>query len=34
MEYPKDLTRLDSLKHLLEIRTWGIEWKREINKKK
>jgi hypothetical protein len=31
-EYPKDDTWLVPLQHLLEIKTWGIEWKRAINK--
>jgi hypothetical protein len=29
LEYPRDLTLLNPLKNLLEIRTWGIEWKRQ-----
>jgi len=32
LEYPKDNTRLDPFKHLLEIKTWGIEWKGVIDK--
>jgi hypothetical protein len=32
LEYPIDNTKLDSLMHLLEIRTWGTKWKRVINK--
>jgi hypothetical protein len=31
-KYPRDNTRLDPLKHLLEIRTWGIEWNGVIDK--
>ncbi len=27
LEYPRDPTLLNPLKNLLEIRTWGIEWK-------
>jgi hypothetical protein len=27
LEYPRCPTLLDPLKNLLEIRTWGIEWK-------
>jgi hypothetical protein len=30
--YPKNNTRLDPLKHLLKIKTWGTKWKRVINK--
>jgi hypothetical protein len=32
LEYPRDNTRLDPLRHLLKIRTWGIKWKRIIDK--
>jgi len=32
LKYPRDLTLLDPLKNLLKIRTWGIEWKRQIDK--
>jgi DNA-binding PucR family transcriptional regulator len=32
LEYPRDNTRLDPLKHLLKIRKRGIEWKGVINK--
>jgi hypothetical protein len=32
LEYPRDPTLLYPLKNLLEIRIWGIEWKRKINK--
>jgi len=32
LEYPRDDTRLDLLRHLLEMRTWGVEWKRVIDK--
>jgi hypothetical protein len=28
LEYPRDLTLLDPLKNLLEIRTWGTKWKK------
>ncbi len=31
-EYPKDDIQLLPLQHLLESRTWGIEWKRAIDK--
>jgi hypothetical protein len=31
-EYPKDPTHLNPLKNLLEIRTWGTKWKRQIHK--
>ncbi len=31
-EYPRDDTWLLPLQHLLEIRTWGIKWKRAIYK--
>ncbi len=35
LEYPRDNTRLDLLRHLLKIRTWPkIEWKRVIDKTK
>jgi hypothetical protein len=30
LEYPRNNTKLDPLMHLLEIRTWGIEWKKVI----
>jgi hypothetical protein len=29
LEYLRDPTLLDPLKNLLEIKTWGIEWKRQ-----
>jgi hypothetical protein len=32
LEYPKDPTLLDPFKQLLEIRTWGSNWKQKINK--
>ncbi len=32
LEYPRDDTILDPVWHLLEIKTWGIEWKRVIDK--
>jgi hypothetical protein len=32
LEYPKDPTLLDPLKHLLKTRTWGTKWKREFDK--
>jgi hypothetical protein len=32
LEYPRNPTQLNPLKHLLEIRTWGTKWKREIDK--
>jgi hypothetical protein len=32
LEHPKDNTRLNPLLHLFEIKTWGIEWKRVIDK--
>jgi hypothetical protein len=32
LEYPRDNTKLDPLRHLLKIRTWGTEWKRVIDK--
>jgi hypothetical protein len=32
LEYSKDDTRLNSLQHLLEIRTWGTKWKKVIDK--
>jgi hypothetical protein len=31
-EYPRDDNRLLPFQHLLEIRTWGIEWKIIIDK--
>ncbi len=31
-ECPRDDTQLLPLQHLLEIKTWGIEWKRAIDK--
>jgi hypothetical protein len=31
-EYPRDDTKLDPLRHLLEIKTWGTKWKRVIDK--
>jgi hypothetical protein len=30
--YPRDNTKLDSLKHLLEIKTWVTKWKGVIDK--
>jgi hypothetical protein len=32
LEYLRDSTLLNPLKNLLQIRTWGIEWKRQIDK--
>jgi hypothetical protein len=32
LEYTRNPTQLDPLKHLLETRTWGTKWKREIDK--
>jgi hypothetical protein len=32
LEYPRNNTKLDPFKHLLETRTWGTKWKRVINK--
>jgi hypothetical protein len=32
LEYPRDNTKLDHLKHLFKIRTWGTKWKRVIDK--
>jgi hypothetical protein len=32
LEYPRDDTRLNPLRYLLEIKTWGTKWKRVINK--
>jgi hypothetical protein len=32
LEYPRDNTRLNPLKHLLEIKTWGTEWEGIIDK--
>ncbi len=32
LEYPRNNTKLDPLRHLLKIRTWGRKWKRVINK--
>jgi hypothetical protein len=32
LEYPKDPTQLNPLKNLLKTKTWGIEWKRQIDK--
>jgi len=32
LEYPSNNTKLDPLKYLLEIKTWGIEWKGVIDK--
>jgi hypothetical protein len=28
LEYPRDPTLLDPFKNLLEIKTWGTEWKK------
>jgi hypothetical protein len=33
LEYPKDSTLLEPLKNLLEIKTFGTKWKRQIDKK-
>jgi len=32
LEYPRDDTRLDPFQILLEIKTWGIKWKKVIDK--
>jgi hypothetical protein len=32
LEYPRDPTLLNPLKNLLEIKTWGTKWKRQIDK--
>jgi len=32
LEYPRDDTKLQPLQYLLEIKTWGIKWKRVIDK--
>jgi hypothetical protein len=32
LEYPRNPTLLNPLKQLLEIRTWGTEWKKQIDK--
>ncbi len=32
LEYPRDPTLLNPFKKLLEIRTWGLEWKKQIDK--
>ncbi len=32
LEYPKNDTNLDPLRHLLKIKTWGRKWKRVIDK--
>jgi hypothetical protein len=32
LKYPKDDTSLDPLQILLEIKTWGIKWKKLIDK--
>jgi hypothetical protein len=32
LEYRRDPTFLEPLKNLLEIKTWGIEWKRQFDK--
>jgi hypothetical protein len=32
MKYPRDETQLFPLGNLLKIITWGIKWKRAINK--
>jgi lipopolysaccharide biosynthesis regulator YciM len=32
LEYPRDDTKLNPFRHLLEIRTWEIEWKKVIDK--
>jgi hypothetical protein len=34
LEYPRDNTKLDPLKHLFEIKKWGTKWKRVIDKTK
>ncbi len=31
LEYPRDYTKLDPLKHLLKIKKWGTKWKRVID---
>jgi hypothetical protein len=32
LEYPRDNTRLDPLRQLFRIKTWGTKWKRVIDK--
>jgi hypothetical protein len=32
MEYSRDNNKLYPLRHLLKMRTWGIEWKKIIDK--
>ncbi len=32
LEYPRDPTLLDPFKQLLEIITWGLKWKKQIEK--
>jgi hypothetical protein len=32
LEYPRDDTKLNPFQHVLKIKTWGIGWKRVINK--
>ncbi len=32
LEYPRDPTLLEPLKNSLEIKTWEIEWKKQIDK--
>ncbi len=32
LEFPRDPTMLDPLKQLLQIKTWGSQWKKKIDK--
>jgi hypothetical protein len=32
LEYPRDNTSMDPLRHLIKIKTWGTKWKRVIDK--
>jgi hypothetical protein len=32
LEYPRNDTQLNPLRHLFEIRAWGTKWKMVINK--
>jgi hypothetical protein len=32
LEYPRDPTWVNPVKNLLEIRTWGTKWKRQLIK--
>jgi hypothetical protein len=32
LEYPRDDTKLNPLRHLFEIKTWGTKWKMVITK--